>query len=380
MLQKALANMAKQVVERTTKHQHFGLYAGTTEFAHDPLMLRRVKVRIPLFHGDLTVTPTNQLPWADKCEMSGGGFDYGSSMPLIPGCGVWCMFRDGDPDYPVVIGTYNSIPAKRSIHGNTEPDYMPIDEQDSSFGMWKGQEVIADDGTGKGVTEINAETRRESFHEPTITMPFKTWKGASLEIEDKDARERMEILDRSGQGIQFQSRITKDLNKYNKMQRGLRSVFNGNQFDYKEHTDNRESSISFRDLAQQGVQTEARKYAERAKIVSNSANSAEELLDMDSSQSFHAIELQSGHRRTVIEGRKQGQTMFKMSFDSQRGILNIETENAVKISSQKVYIEAPDITFKGDVLLDGDIIISGDSTVIGAQTSGTPERDKPIRY
>lgn len=369
-----------KVIQRTKKSSYPGLWPGLVEYAHDPLMLGRVMVRIPSIHGDINTTKSEKLPWATRSELGGGGYDFGSFMPLTPGAGVWVMFVNDDIDSPVIIGTYSSMPVKRGLYGQSNLELLPIEGSDSSMGPWKGTSVVVpEDDIERGQTEIPAEARQAAFQEPTVMVPFKSWKGAAIVVEERDGMEKLEILDRGGQGLQMKFPISKDLNQYNKMQRGTRSVFKGNQFDYKNHTENRESSVSLRDASQSGLLMEAIKEAERTKLTSKASSSTDtqSTLDFEMGANIHSIELGAGHQRTIIEGKRAGQSMFKLSFDGQRGILDFDANLLIRFSGQKMIFSAENAVFKSNVMVDGDLTVSGDSTVIGESTTGSPERDLP---
>jgi hypothetical protein len=179
----------------------------------------------------------------------------------------------------------------------------------------------------------------------------------------------------------MESRITKEKNKHNAFQRGLRSVFRGDQFDYKEDTENRESTVSLRDLSQQGLLLEAKDKEERVKLQSKKASGDDNgTLDFDMGGTVHSIELGAGHSRTVIEGRQQNELRFRISFDSQRGIIDIHGDLSVQVSADKIAIRGQRIVLEGDVVIDGNLTVSGSEVVVGEQVSGSLERDKPINY
>jgi hypothetical protein len=73
-----------------------GLYRGTVINAVDPLARGRLQVTVPGVGGN---TPM----WAERCAPLGapaGGRGGGAV-----GGQVWVMFEQGDPAFPVVIGT-----------------------------------------------------------------------------------------------------------------------------------------------------------------------------------------------------------------------------------------------------------------------------------
>jgi len=77
----------------------YGKYRGTVTDNQDPLMIGRVKARVPDVMGD------QESGWAMPCAPFGGG---GMGFFAIPatGAGVWIEFEHGDPDYPIWSGCW----------------------------------------------------------------------------------------------------------------------------------------------------------------------------------------------------------------------------------------------------------------------------------
>lgn len=77
----------------------YGKYRGTVSDNQDPLMIGRVKARVPDVMGD------QESGWAMPCAPFGGS---GVGFFAIPasGAGVWIEFEHGDPDYPIWSGCW----------------------------------------------------------------------------------------------------------------------------------------------------------------------------------------------------------------------------------------------------------------------------------
>ena len=77
----------------------YGKYRGTVTDNKDPLMIGRVKARVPDVMGD------QESGWAMPCAPFGGS---GVGFFAIPatGAGVWIEFEHGDPDYPIWSGCW----------------------------------------------------------------------------------------------------------------------------------------------------------------------------------------------------------------------------------------------------------------------------------
>ncbi len=77
----------------------YGKYRGTVSDNQDPLMIGRIKARVPDVMGD------QESGWAMPCAPFGGS---GVGFFAIPasGAGVWIEFEHGDPDYPIWSGCW----------------------------------------------------------------------------------------------------------------------------------------------------------------------------------------------------------------------------------------------------------------------------------
>ena len=76
----------------------FGLYRGQVVSNKDPLDRRRLKVAVPAITGD------SPSAWAWPLETSSVKTD-----PPSIGQGVWVMFENGDPSYPIWVGVFGKV-------------------------------------------------------------------------------------------------------------------------------------------------------------------------------------------------------------------------------------------------------------------------------
>jgi uncharacterized protein involved in type VI secretion and phage assembly len=79
--------------------KYFGKYRGTVVNNVDPLQKGRIQVMVP------DVSNVMLSSWATPC-LPFGGMQMGMfTVPMI-GAGVWIEFEQGDPDYPVWVGSF----------------------------------------------------------------------------------------------------------------------------------------------------------------------------------------------------------------------------------------------------------------------------------
>lgn len=77
----------------------YGKYRGIVTDNKDPLMIGRVRAKVPDVLGDL------ESGWAMPCAPFGGKNMGFFAIPAT-GAGVWIEFEHGDPDYPIWSGCW----------------------------------------------------------------------------------------------------------------------------------------------------------------------------------------------------------------------------------------------------------------------------------
>jgi len=77
----------------------FGKYRGMVLNNIDPMQLNRLQVQVPDVAGLAPAT------WAMPCVPVAGLQNGMVALPMI-GSGVWIEFEQGDPDYPIWVGSF----------------------------------------------------------------------------------------------------------------------------------------------------------------------------------------------------------------------------------------------------------------------------------
>jgi uncharacterized protein involved in type VI secretion and phage assembly len=77
----------------------YGKYRGTVTDIQDPLMMGRVRAKVPDVLGD------QESGWAMPCVPFGGSGMGFFALPKV-GAGAWVEFEHGDPDYPIWTGCW----------------------------------------------------------------------------------------------------------------------------------------------------------------------------------------------------------------------------------------------------------------------------------
>lgn len=77
----------------------YGKFRGIVTDNKDPLMIGRVRAKVPDVFGDL------ESGWAMPCAPFGGNATGFFAIPA-EGAGIWIEFEHGDPDYPIWSGCW----------------------------------------------------------------------------------------------------------------------------------------------------------------------------------------------------------------------------------------------------------------------------------
>jgi hypothetical protein len=383
-----------------SRNKFDGFWRGRVEYNKDPLQLGRCKVRVWEIHGpeyekmpDGTARGSSieALPWARAAfGMGGGGGAYDTGQFDVPpvGSNVWVFFERSEGDSPVYFGTYHDIAGQEV--DPVEDEYLtadpPVDVVDDS----PHQDYTVEDYYGRKYGTIYSQWREEELpvqppsmgtwyrppgpqmplesqemvdHDPTIHILFKTPKGATLLAEEADGKEKVEFLDRVGQGLRMEGFVTIEDNVGNAEQRGLRSVYRGDQLD-RLKTLNEETRIMLADLINQGLLISSRKGEERVKLISNDETGKAAL---EAGLQRQELELNAGHKEFVYRGVVDGKTQTLIRAESSHGLITIDTDERVVVKTNKCIIDASSkgTTIYGNVTVHGDLSVTGQLRVIG---------------
>lgn len=150
-----------------------GLFRATVVNNLDPMQLGRVQVLVP------DVSGVALSSWANPCFPTGGPLAGFFSVPVV-GAGVYVSFEQGDPDYPVWLGTFLGSTADKPSLANTAPP--PTAAITLQTPMNNG--VVISDGLGPsgagGVTLQSASGATIAVNDTGITI--SNGKGATISL------------------------------------------------------------------------------------------------------------------------------------------------------------------------------------------------------
>ncbi len=169
-------------------------YRGTVVENSDPLGLGRVRVRVPQIYGSEDqrdssfYVPTYAIPWATSAIMAGAGNNTGAF--LIPNIGdtVFVTFENQDENLPIYFGGILTRDGENKFIGTGDVN---------SNQLYKASDMDFN-------TDISNRAQR---------VLYKSLKGATIIVDDKDGDESIKIIDQLGQFISMENVSSGPLNR-----------------------------------------------------------------------------------------------------------------------------------------------------------------------
>lgn len=320
-----------------------GIYEGIVEYINDPAQLGRIKVRV-LCKDGFEKIKTESLPWASPCMPFGGGPGFGTITVPVEGSSVYVMFKQGDPNLPVYMGALYGNPGQEMKMLTNLAGDLP--NEDNMSMVKKGEAWTAPPGP-----DMPREFLIQSNNRPERSVIFKTVKGASIDVNDRDQEERLAIHDRAGQALVFESNVSSENNNNNASARGLRSSIEGDSLPIKRTLTN-EGSVDLVDIGGQSISLHTKQNNSRITITSK------EPLDLESPAqkeidglSTVSLDLASGDKQITIEIRDNAKIKAKLVLDGNAGFLEIVAPLLTKINSDTIILT-------GNVTVDGNLTVT----------------------
>lgn len=178
-LMKETMNQAKKVMQQFNPN---AFYIALVEDTNDPYKLGRVKIRIPAVHGTNNTQsyylPNSGLPWARPAVFNAGGNDMGQFIVPMKGNRVFVTFEYNDSSRPIYFGGVPTLHNKDKYYND-------------NFKIYDGEiQTIIDNDRIKDLQGESAQS-----------VLFKSFKGATIIINDQDGKESIKIIDAAGQEI-----------------------------------------------------------------------------------------------------------------------------------------------------------------------------------
>jgi hypothetical protein len=399
---KAVSVFAEDPFRRSTQFEegtgpykrYFGVYRGFVEFNRDPEQRGRIKVRVPEFDGpefrldeDHTEEPyvaTLELQWVEPCMSMGAGKGFGSFTVPQVGATVFVMYVGGKKDNPIYFGGWPGIPAGQARYGSTKTTTSPPYGEDS-----EGEAVALYDPapppywTEDGWMEEQGndaprEVTEQISNQPDIHMLWKSMKGASFLINERDTWETIVLTDRLGAELRMEYPTTTAVNDEMALRRNLHSATQHNQMDVT-NLFGPYGRLLLVDPVRQGVEIHTSPYEYDRLDISLHDHTSDNQKVKDTQADTIRLSMNSAETLLRIDYVEDFDVVARIELDLLQRAITIKGLDRLKFSTTDLIdIEADRIRLRGDVEIDGELDIrNNDIRFIGgtAATTGTNIRN-----
>ncbi len=146
----------------------YGKYRGIVTDINDPLMIGRIRAKVPDVMGD------DESGWAMPCAPFSGKSMGFFALPAT-GAGVWMEFEHGDPDYPIWSGCWWGSVAEMPPILLTPPYKKMMIKTEG------GTTVILDDTPGTGGITLETSGGQKIVMN-SISIEITNGQGASIKF------------------------------------------------------------------------------------------------------------------------------------------------------------------------------------------------------
>lgn len=349
------------------KNRLHGLFRGVVEDNFDPERRGRVRVRVPEVDGTEKSMEADELRWAEPIHSYGGINDSGSLIIPTIGATVWILYEQEDPQYPTYFGAWYKTPVKqRELNTHTTPITLLTYPElgDPRGGTWR-QPVGP---------EIPVEARRTQYYDPTVQILYKSPKGATIIMEERDGNEYFRLFDRLGQVISFDGPVTIENNQGSQvksggdptewvgtegLRRGDKSALEGTEIG-TDKVVGQTAMLRMLGLQGQGIEIVASPGGNRVKVTSKDPENEDEV----------SILLGAGIGVMEISGVSEDVETFRLSVNTRTGSVEMIGTTSIKFKAPEVSIEADRVALSGSARLQGDLVVQGDVIVAGEIVGG----------
>lgn len=345
-----------------SRKTNLGIYRGTVEYNNDPLGLGRCLVRVIDFDGirplktggtDTSIftdikplnvafpkgsphIKTEYLPWANPINLT-GGFDSGQfSIPLI-GSQVWVLFEQGSLQQRLYFGGSFSIPR----HVENYNEYTLNDTHYGGLNLFGGTYWPAGEQS-----EVPVEARDLFGGVPTVSTIFKSPKGHSLYYNDRDTGEELVLVDRAGQALLMEARVSSYSNIHNEYRRRYGTVRD------RVFIDSTQLYNPDPKLGLYGMFGQKMEFSGGSESVSLQASNGDNV-------SCDRIELAVGVNKQIKVSVRSGLVKDYSLTETEFGYKLAESNERKTVRCKELTIIADKIIFESDLLVTGNLTVLG---------------------
>ena len=183
-----------------------GFYFGLVEDTNDPDKLGRIRVRVGHVHPqDHKLAETEDLPWAEVVRAFGSNPNQGEYHVPSVGSQVVVMFSQGDPLYPLCLGTINGIASEipTEVKGRAAG---PASNNSFGTSIYPGSNVSGGTSTAPLVHVIKTASGHKVVADDNTDTPFlglESAAGHGLTFDDESTRQRIELQSKGKHNLTF---------------------------------------------------------------------------------------------------------------------------------------------------------------------------------
>jgi phage baseplate assembly protein gpV len=295
----------------------------------------------------------------------GAGAGFGSFMVPPVGARVYVLYERGDPENGVYFGGWFANSDRQRKYGATDTTLNPpkkqfdedegFDEDGKSGGNllyppkpppYQGQWTVEQG------PEIPLELVEMIDHTPDSQLLFKTLKGASMLVRERDEAEDLALTDRLGAELRFESNT--ELLEEGVLRRGRVSALKHkpmtlDNLAFARHTMSlvtaARSGLEVEHDTEQGDSLRMQLHAEHPYIKNP------ELLD-----TRVAVEMDESEQRVRVIYKEGGEEVGAFEFDAISQTLSIVGMPQTRVTADSdITLEAPKVRIVGDLDVDGEI-------------------------
>jgi len=370
---------------------------GIVEFNRDPDHRGRVKVRVaedgPEYSNRFPDKPrfaTLSLDWCLPLFGHGSGMGFGSFTVPPVGARVYVMYERAHPEQPVYFGGWVANAARRKRYGVTgttlDPPRKETEEEEgfNESGGKGGDYMLPPRPTEyqgyweeEQGPELPLELADMVDHTPDTQMFFKTLKGASLLVKERDEVEEMVLTDRLGAELRFESNTPLLENGVLRRGRVSGTQHEPMSLDNLSHFTH---NVSLVNAVRSGLEISSGTIGDDNSIKLDIHPEQTQKKNTELFDTRAAMELDPGEDRIKLLYRENSEDLGYIIFDRVGRRLDIVGMQSLAISStEEVAITAPKIKLTGDIDIEGEVSYFGNqkSVFIDAdmEPCGTPFRN-----
>lgn len=348
---------------------------GRVEYNRDPDHRGRVMVRViedgpemRISNKQLPRVATFDLGWCEPLFSLAGGMGFGSfSVPQV-GARVYVLYERGEETNPVYFGGWFANSPRKRRYGATRSTLTPpvVEFEDDSGYDEEGNATTGgkyqyppkpppyhgawDEEQGP---ELPLELSEMIDHTPDTQLLFKTLKGASFIVKERDEAEEFTLTDRLGAGIKISSHTL--LSEEGVVRRGRVSATEHeamtlDNLAFTSHT------MSFLTATRTGLEIE------------NTADGKDDSLHLqihpehpysknpELMDTRVAVELDEGERRVRLIYKEDGVVTGQLEFDAIAKTINLEGLEHIHLNCDTdIVLTAPKVKIHGDLDVEGEI-------------------------